>query len=183
MVRKSSLIAASTLIAAVVLLLGAFSFKAYANAPDFNAVSTAAATTTLAYMTPGTASTTLAYVSIFAASDSAVLLTELTASSTSTVLNINVEYAQGGNGTDCSITQSACDWFADNLNGSINSTTSPTKSIQTANSYTWAAASTARTMKAIEIPTPTRYVRVTYTVTGAAAGVWGQLVAKKQQPQ
>lgn len=183
MARKSNVRAVIAICAAALSLFVLFGVTAHAAAPDFNTASTAAATSTLVYITPGAATTTLIYHSSFTGSDSAVVLTQLTASSTSSVLNMSVDYAQGGFGIDCSATPLNCDWYSDNLNGSLNSTTTPTKSIQVANSYSWTAASTARTGKAIEVPTPTRYVRVTYSMTGAAGGVWAQIVAKKQQPQ
>lgn len=159
-------------IVAVGLLIFGYTLRAHASAPDFNQTSTAAATTTLSYIGIGTGTTTLAYDSMFTGSDSAVLLTQFTASSTSSVLNIGVEYSQDG-----------IDWYSDDLLTSLNSTTTPIKSIQVANTYSWTAAGTARTSKAIEIPTPTRYMRATYSMTGAAGAVWGSIVSKKQQPE
>lgn len=169
MVLKSRALAVIALALATCLLLGIFTFRANASAPDFNVVNTAAATTTVAYITPGTATTTLTYDSLFAASDQAVLLTQFAASSTSSVLNITMQYSQDG-----------IDWYGDNLLVSTNSTSTPAKSIQIGNTYTWTAAVTATTSKAIFIPTPTRYTRVQYSMTGAAGAVWGSMVAKKQ---
>lgn len=182
MAKRSNILGVIAVIAASLLLLGLFGVSAKAAAPDFNQVSTAAATSTLSYMGVGTATTTLVYDSMYTGSDSAVLLTQLTASSSSTVLNTTVEYAQN-NTIDCVATPTACDWYADNLLESYNSTTSPVKAIQVANSYSWTAVSSTRASKAIVIPTPTRYTRVTYSLTGAAGGVWGSIVAKKQQPE
>lgn len=172
MARKNNIVIAGVLTLAALLSVSLFGLTTHAAAPDFNSVSTAAATTSLTYITPGTATTTLTYDSLFTGSDQAVLLTQLTASSTSSVLNITAQYSQDG-----------IDWYGDNLIESVNSTSTPAKSIQVGNTYTWLAASTALTSKAIFIPTPTRFTRIQYSMTGAAGGVWGQMVAKKQQPQ
>lgn len=173
------------LVAGVVVFLSAVLFisnEARA-ASDFNMVTTATATSTTNFLTPGTGTTTLVYLSRSTATDHAVLLTQMTASSTSTVLNIAVDYSHENNLVDCSVNPTACDWYADNLNQSLNSTTTPVKSLNTPNSYTWTAAGTARTGKAIDVPTPTRYVRVTYTVSGANASIWGAIVTQKPQPE
>lgn len=172
MALKSKAFAVLALVLATYLMLGMFTLQTRAAAPDFNVVSTAAATTTVAYITPGTATTTLTYDSLFTASDQAVLFTQFAASSTSSVLNITAQYSQDG-----------IDWYGDNLLVSTNSTSTPAKSIQIGNTYTWLAAGTATTSKAVFIPTPTRYTRVQYSMTGANGAVWGSMVAKKQQPQ
>lgn len=173
MAKRSNILAIGGIVCAAALLLAAVGFTpARAASPDFNVVSTAAATTTVSYMTAGTATTTLTYDSLYTGSDSAVLLTQFAASSTSSVLNITVQYSQDG-----------IDWYGDNLMVLTNSTSTPAKSIQIGNTYTWLAASTATTSKAVLIPTPARYSRIQYSMTGAAGAVWGQMVAKKQQPQ
>ena len=159
-----------TVVAIIASILFTFS-QVHANSPDFNQSSTAAATTTIVYMTPGTGTTTLAYDSLDNGSDSAVLLTQFTASSTSATLAIRLQYSQNG-----------IDWYDDNLLSSTNSTTTAVKTVNVANSYAWAAAAAGANLKAIDVPTPTRYVRAIYSVTGANAGVWASLVAKKQQP-
>src|SRR5437870_5803479 len=79
---------------------------AFANPSYFaNGTSTAAATTTKAFMTPGTATTTTPVFDSYAQtaagglttkSDYAGLLVRLSASSTATVLSVNVEYSQDG---------------------------------------------------------------------------------------
>lgn len=173
MAKRSNLGWVSGILLAAALLLSIFGFSiAEAASVDFNVVNTAPATTTLSYMTPGTATTTLTYDTLFNGSDSAVLLTQFTASSTSSVLNMNVQYSQDG-----------IDWYADDLIDSINSTTTPNKSIQVVNTYSWIALGTTVANRAITIPTPTRYTRVQYSITGAAGAIWGSMVAKKQQPE
>lgn len=172
MARKSNAIAIATLLLAVAVLFLMFGLKTYAAAPDFNVTSTAAATTTASFITAGVSTTTLTYDSLFTASDKAVLLTQFAASSTSSVLNIGVQYSQNG-----------IDWFDDELLESVNSTSTPVKSIQVANTYSWTAVGTATSSKAIYIPTPARFTRVQYSMTGANGAVWGAMVAKKQQPQ
>lgn len=135
-------------------------------------VQTAVSTTTPSYMTAGTATTTLVFDSYIPGvnkiSDEATLLVQNVASSTSSILNIAIQYSQDG-----------IDWYSDN--GSVASSTNPLP-IQTANSYTWTAAGTATTSKALFLQTPVRFTRAVFTVpAGAAAGgVWAQIVAARQ---
>jgi hypothetical protein len=155
---------------------------------------TATATTTLAYMTPGTATTSIVYDSNILARpniaiDKAILLTQLNASSTLTVLNTNLEYSMGVSGVDCTATPTACDWYQDNTYEYGLSTSTQPLYIATANSYRWAFASSSqgmlaptrdRGLKAVTIPLWARYVRATYTLTGANGAVWGQIVPARQ---
>lgn len=146
------------------------------------------ASTSIAYMTPGTATSTLLYDTYCVGgtnqpntgntntTNSLALLTQLTASSTSSVLNMAVEYSQDG-----------VDWYQDD---NIFATTTNTN-IQSPNSLTWPYAVSNvggvpntgnRLGKVVRIYTPTRYVRVVYTITGANAGVWGELLPQKEVP-
>lgn len=157
-------------------------------------VQTATATTTLSYMTPGTATTTTPVLDTYTiqdgpnAADKIALLTQLTASTTSTVLGIDIEYSQGGAGLNCVSTPSSCDWYKNNYTSDV-STTSPVISLGLPQTFSWAFASstlqgvpvtTQRATKIINIQTPTRYVRAVYYLTGANGAVWGQLVPKVQ---
>lgn len=149
--------------------------KVEANPSFFSpTVQTASATTTVNYATAGTGTTTLTYDTYTAGNtyktNSAVLFTQFAASSTASVLNINLQYSQDG-----------IDWYSDNL-VSASTTVNSVLYIQTANSYTWVAAGTATSSKAILIQTPTRFVRAIETIpVGAGAGaVWAQIVPNKE---
>ncbi len=151
-------------------------------------VKTSTATTSPVYMTPGTATSTLTFDSYYQSTlsqntktDSAVLLTQFAGISLTSVLAINVEYSEDG-----------VDYYKDDLN-SFSATTSPTTSYLNANNtFTWTFASStpggagvtaatgATSTKAINIPTPTRFMRVIYSITGANGAVWGELVPTKE---
>lgn len=196
MAKENNVLWAGVVLAAMAVIGVLFSgfSAAHANPIDMNVVQSAAATTTLVYMTPGTATTTIAYDSFNGdsnGSDSAVLLTQFTASSTSSILGIRLEYSQGVTGVDCVASPTVCDWYADNLNALA--TTSSTNTITTSGTFSWTFASTSQAaaavsatnnigLKATIIPVPTRYVRAIYTITGANGAVWKSIVAKKQQP-
>jgi len=150
------------------------------------------ATTSVKFMTPGTATSTLVYDTYCIggtnqsnpgnsyATDYLTLLTQLSASSTATILNTSVEYSQDG-----------VDWYQDNY---IASTTTagnfvPLWSITVPNSFTWTFASSTlngvantgnRVGKVVQIYAPTRYVRVVYTLTGNNGAVWGSLLPIKE---
>lgn len=157
--------------------------KAHANPlRSVPAASTADATTTIPFMTPGTGTTTTAVFDSFANGanaypDRAALLTQFTASSTSSILGIRLEYSQDN-----------IDWYSDNLNS--NATTSFANSITSASTFTWTFASTTpgagavgntnRSSKVIFINVPTRYIRAVYTITGANGGVWGSIIPQRQ---
>lgn len=156
---------------------------AYANPAFFNPpITTSTASSTPAYLTVATATTTLTYDTFVNGStykaDSAVLLTQFTASSTASLLTITPEYSQDG-----------IDWYQDNLN--TQGTTSPSTSLQVPHTYSWLFASstiggqpaTPRVSKAILLTTPTRFIRIIYTITGNSGAVWGEIVPNKQQAQ
>lgn len=144
--------------------------------------STAAATTTVSYMTPGTGTTTLQYDSYGTgqprATDRAALLVQFTASTSASILGISLEYSQD-----------AVDWYFDNK--IPQATTTQAISLQTPTSYSWIFASSTpgglpgatfanRVGKVINVDIPTRYVRAVFTNTGAAAGVYASFVPQKQ---
>lgn len=151
--------------------LAFYAFNATASAVDLNQ-SNASATTTVTYLTPGTATSTQTYDSYGGgvgdpnASTNAVMLLQFAASSTSSVLNINVQYSMNG-----------IDWYSDNLGAATSST-----GINVQNSYTWTAAGTATSSKAITIPTPVRYSRAVIGILGAGGAVYSNIVAQKTQP-
>lgn len=132
-----------------------------------------AATTSPAYLSVGGTSTTTSFDSYATgqplAINKGVLLIQNTASSTSSVLGIAVQYSQDN-----------IDWYQDNL---PIATTTALSNISTANTYTWTAQGTAVSLKAIALNFPTRYVRVVFTSTGAAGAVWWQFVPQREQNQ
>lgn len=154
---------------------------------------TLTATTSVTYITPGTATSTYYFdTSCGGASntDSATLLAQFAGSSTASVLNIALEYAQGG-GADCTATPTACDWYQAN-NATLG--TSSAATITNQQSYTWTFSSstqgqvtgtgpnTGRTLKSLNVPTPAKYVRAIFSMpTGSLNGaVWSEFVGKRQ---
>lgn len=173
-------------IGAVLVTLGLASV-AHANPSYFvPTVQSAPATTTVNYMTSGTATTTLPVYDSFNSgstykTDFAVLLEQFIGSSTSSVLNTNIEYSQDG-----------VDWYQDGI--IQNATTTQPVNITAANYYTFAwtgkqagglAGSNATSTRAIMIPTPLRFTRVVLSMpVGSAAGAtWAQIVPIKQKPE
>lgn len=158
------------IILAIVLVgLGA-AFTAKANPIIFPAAqSTASATSSVTYMTPGTATTTLTFdsyaSSINLGQNDVTLLVQATGSSTSAIINTSIEYSQDG-----------IDWYQNNL--SPLATTTQTLPIATPNSYTWTL-TTARQGKAILLEAPVRYVRATFTNTGANASFWASFQPRR----
>ena len=149
------------------LILLASAMPALANQSFFaNGVTTgSAASTSPAYMTPGTG-----------------MLIQFTASSTNSVLGIAVEYSQDG-----------VDWYRNYVldPNQVGTTTAPSI-LSTPFSTTWkfassslgganVAANSNYSTAAIMIPTPFRYTRVVFSITGANGAVWAQLVPIKEQ--
>jgi hypothetical protein len=177
--------------AALALALFALAGTAQANPSTFaNATSTAAATTTLRYMTPGTATSTTpvydAYEQTFAGgsvakADYAGLLVQLTSSSSVTVLNATVEYSHDG-----------IDWYRNFVidPNQTGTTTAPVFGIANPFSFRWQFATSTvggiglgtsnRSTAALLIPTPFRFTRVVFSLTGGNAAVWAQLIPIKE---
>lgn len=170
------------------LALGVFAPVASANPSSFLTacqVQTAAATSTISLMTPNTATTTLTFDSYCSGStfktDQASLLAYFNASSTASIVNINVEYSQNNS-----------DWFQDAIT-SYSASTSQALSPNTITAYTWKFASSTAGLGALPVTnnftprifnllTPTRYTRVIFSVPIGASngGVWAQIVPVKQ---
>ena len=201
---KSKSLKAAGIFALVLLAIGYFIFLTPVfGAPSFNtqAAATAAATTTITYMTPGAATTTLVYDSSqingtnqtntsgnYYSADSAILAVQLTGSSTATVLVTQLEYSTDN-----------IDWYSNSMDvfaaGAIAIATPST-------SYTWTFASSTiggvtpllappasvgtganrgdRNAKIVEIKTPVRYVRAVFTMTGANGSIYATIVPKKE---
>ncbi len=167
----------------------AFAPVASANPSSFSSPAyTATATSSLVYMTPGTATTTVTFDTYESngttqvnngntfVADGATLLLAVTASSTASVFVVNLEYSVDG-----------IDWYQNNratyAAGAI--------AIVTPNSFTYTYASTtpgggnvlptsSRGAKAINLDTPTRYIRAFITMTGANGGVYATIIPRKQ---
>lgn len=189
------------------LLLASYFSGVYVNLAGANPsiitskAKTATATTTLRYMTPGTATTTLVYDSQQSdgtnqtnngntwATNGAILFVQFTASNTSSVLNTHFEYSDD---PSCGTTPTSCDWYRDTLWGDSFATSTATIQMAITPSYTWNYASTTqggsaginiyRGLKAINIPTPSRFVRVVFTVPiGSQNGaVYAEIIPKKE---
>lgn len=160
-----------------------------ANPSNFLRLQSASATSSISYLTPGTATTTLTFDSGAGASqgaDTAVLLEQFVGSSTTAVLNTDIQYSQDG-----------IDWYASGFAGNvetISATSSPSIGIVMQFTFPFASstinrsvvtnANSATSTRAIRIPMPTRYVRAVFTVpAGSTNGaVWAEFVAKRQNP-
>lgn len=191
------------------VLIGMLGFSALpalvANANSLSFVPsarTSSATSSPAFMTPGTGTSTIVYdsynlvgtnqssstVNTFAA-NSATFLVQLTGSSTNAVLNMNLEFSQ-----DC------VDYYSDDVSRTpFNATTTPQATLSNAFSYSLQFASTTTggvagagngiMYRAMTIPVPTRCVRMVLsdgTSTGVLAqnlAVWAQIVPIKENPR
>jgi hypothetical protein len=131
--------------------------------------STAVATSTVT--TLGTSvSTTLvvdSYQTAPTALSSATLLLQNVASSSASTLSIIPSYSQDG-----------VDYFENNI---AAATTTLSNNITVLNNYTLAGNTTSSTTrKAITIPTPTRYIKLTFTQTAGTSTVWAQVVPLRE---
>jgi len=182
--------------AAVLVLLCGFGVPGVARAnPSYFAVgtSTSSASSSPAYMTPGAATSTTpvfdAYAQTFNGgqtfkADSAGLLVQFTGSSTASVLNQSVEYSQDG-----------IDWYRNFVidPNQVGTTTWPAFTVGTPFSSSWKFASSSvggaapaannkRSTAAVLVPTPFRYTRVVFSITGGNGAVWAQFVPIKERP-
>lgn len=191
MTRKENAFWLLVIVLAVISSLSCFVSVAYANPTFFaNGVTTGnAASTSPAHMTPGTGTSTTpvydSYGQTFGGTpyktEFAGLLVQLSASSTNTVLNMAVEYSQD-----------RIDWYRNFLiDPSQYGTTTSQFALFAPFSVTWKFASSTlgpastisptTTTGALMIPTPFRYMRVIFSMTGANGAVWAQLVPIKEQ--
>lgn len=188
------------LLAFVLFGVGMFGVAVKANPSYFaDGNSTATATTTLTYMTPGAATTTLYYDSYEDSSgakgDAATLGVQFTGSSTLSTLNIAVEYAFNNSLANCKTTPTACDWYADVLLGTnaVVSTTTQALGLGNTNVYSLPFSSTSLsgvaipsriTSRLMTIAAPTRYIRVIFTLPPASlnGGIWATFRPTKQTP-
>lgn len=157
------------LIAIVLVISGVVGIVSVnANQQSFVTKVTNDATSTVGAVTPATSQTIQldAYANgMTKAFDSAVLLSNIAPSTTTSAVKIAINYSMDG-----------IDWFSDNF-----STTSPKVLTQEGNFYTITGTSTSATNKVtINVPVPTRYIRVTFSSLSATSTVWAELVAKRQ---
>lgn len=181
-----------------ILIVGSFGALAVKAMPSFFVKSdTAYASTTVTYLSPGNATSTVYFDTgrgTTEAMDTAVLFTQFTASSTNSILNISLEYADVTAGVNCQDTPTACDWYGNTLlyERGLGTTTIPA-SLNTSYFYQWKYASTTqggggvvaannRDLRVINIPTPTRYVRAIYTLNigGTNGAVSGYFVGQRE---
>lgn len=174
----------------LVLVLG-FAGIALANPSYFaTGVSTNnAASTTPAYMTPGTATSTTPTYNAYGSSasqkfaaNSVGLLQRFCASSTATTLKTQVEYSSDG-----------IDWYANFVFDPSQTGTSSLTRVLGSTPYsisqtfastslqgTAVAANNQCSTVALTIPAPFQYIRVVSSVTGANGSIWDQLVPIKE---
>lgn len=181
-------IPAFAVLALVVIAVTLMTDTAKANPSVFINTATATATTSPAYLTAGTATTTLTFdlgSGNSKAADSAELLMMLAGSSTATTLNIDIQYSQNGQ-----------DWYAtsNGWNADLVSTSTPNISMVTQYTFPFASstinrsvvtnANSATSTRAVDVPTPTRYVRAVFTlpVGSAGAALYASFTAKQQTP-
>ncbi len=155
-----------------------------------NGTSTAAATTSPTFMSPGAGTTTSPIYDSFAdtvaggftyRTDYVGLLGRLAGSSTNSVLTICPEYSQN-----------RIDWYRDFVLDPTQIGTTTPFSVVNPNCVTWRFASStvggaavtastgATSTAAMIFSTPFRYTRFVYSIAGAAANFWAQLVPLKQ---
>ena len=173
----------------VLLMLAGSARIAHANPTIFASATTtkSAASTSAAFMTPGTATSTLVYDAHAQTlgggtykTDFIGLLVQFSASNTSATLNLSVEYSQDG-----------IDWYRNFVADPTQfGTTTPAAQIATPFTTTWKFASSTlggatssdavRSTAAMIIPSPFRYTRLVSTMTGANGAVWAQFVPFKE---
>lgn len=197
------------ILSAIVIFVGVFGFTQTVKAnptlftrfKNIFAASSEVATTSPRFMTPGTATST-----IYADSgqnessfQSSVLAVQVLASSTGSIFNFRLEYADETPTFNCYSTPTACDWYTDSTLqtgvGVSTTTDSGINYIPTAQTYSWKYASTTegcttgsnitsvnRGCKLITVPTPTRYTRAVFWLPiGSTNGaVWAAFIAKRE---
>lgn len=150
-----------------------------------NTCYTASATSTPTILTIGATSTLPCFVGVEGARQATLLVTYAASTSVNTNLQIALEYSMDG-----------IDYFSDNLG--IVATTTPGIPLTVSNSYNmkFASSSVGGQLptfsppcfvgqqkgdcmdKAINIPTPTKYIRAIFTSSGGTAAVWAQIIPR-----
>lgn len=193
---KKIIVYISGILTALGILAG--SYVGYAN-PSYFAprTSTATATTTVVYMSPGNATTTLIYDANDAGqtnlkADELSLAIQLTASSSQTKLVWRYEFADDTSGTDCKTSPNACDWYYQDRELSASTATTSIKvgnladnSWQFASSTAATVTSVTRGMKIVSVPAPTRYVKTVFYLPAESlnGAIWARYIPAKQKPE
>lgn len=172
----------------IIVVLGAVTavFVAHANPiRQAQTVQTATATSSFAFITPGTGTSTVTYDTFVNGStqmpDKLALLIQFTASSTSSTLLTNIEYSNDG-----------VDWYQKGIDDLLATTSAPV-SLGNVPQYSWLFASSTpglgavsgtnnRDGRSIILNVPTRYVRAIFSmkIGGTNGSVWAQIVPQKQ---
>jgi hypothetical protein len=130
--------------------------------------STSVATSTVTSLGTGQSTTLIldSFNSIPAAVDSTTLLLQFTASTSASVLHIVPSYSMDG-----------VDYYENN----ITATSSTSNSITVGNFWTLQGnAVSSTTRKAVSIPTPTRYIRVTFTAVTGTSSIWATFATLRE---
>jgi len=168
--------------------------KAHANPSAYAvATSTSAATTSPSYMGAGTGTTTTPTYDAYAQTvsggatyraDFAGMLIRFAASSTATTLKATAEYSHDG-----------IDWYRSFVidPNQPATTTAPVFNLANPFSFSWTFASStiqgagltnansATSTAAVLVPTPFRFTRVVFSMTGGNGAVWAQFIPIKEQ--
>lgn len=148
--------------------------------------SSATATTSVVYMTPGTATTTVVYDSYERVG------TNQTNTSNLVIPNTVAVAVQGVSSSSVSVLNIACEYSYDNIDWYQNdiypATTTGAQPISAALSYSMTFASSTlggvsngnKFAKIVTCPVPTQYVRAVLTNTGANLSVFATIVPTKQ---
>lgn len=153
----------------------------------------------------GTATSTVVYDSFLpngsatTGARDAVVLLQMAASTTpgTAFLNVQVQYASGFSGINCSTNETQCDWYEDAGNNFNFATTSKNFDLTASSTYTYAYASStpdkrassiagfATSTRAFRMSTPTRYSRlVFYSPVGATSlSYWVEIVPIKERAE
>lgn len=168
--NKKVIVSALVLVA---LIIGGWVGIAHGNPIGFvSACATSAASST----TSGIATTSSVILSCDAytftprAFEGATLLLQAS-SSPGAIVNVAFQYSQDG-----------LDWYEDDLLNS-SSTIAQGTSIAGSSTYSWVKVGGAVQMKALNVPTPVRYVRAVFTGGQSTSTIFAQIIPKRQQSQ
>lgn len=155
--------------------------------------STSVATTTPVYQTAGTATSTLVYDTYAAGSntktDSLSLGIQYIGSSTASVLGWRYEYSNGYPGNDCITLPLSCDWYQLGVGNSAVATSTYISGyaenllVAASSSPGGRTAPIDGSLKLVNVPTSTRYVRVVLYSFAGNGSVWAQFIPAKERTE
>lgn len=177
---------AALIVATIMAILGTIlPATAYANPSAFAPTKeTAAATSTLVYMSPGAATTTLSYDSLSGDStkvDSLTLAFQATASSTAPILNARLEDSPNG-----------IDWYPRAIGVGVPATTTSMSTpynvlsfILSTTTDNGGSGTSSRVHESFTVTAPMRWVRVVFSqpVGTTNLGLWAQMIPVKETPE